>query len=521
MSGEIDAPAKAAGLTRWQLRTVLVALFSGQLLSALDQNIVGTALPTMVGQLGRLDDFSLVVTAYLLTSTITCALYGKLADIYGAKPVYLFAIAVFTAGATLVGFSHSIDQMVAFRAVQGVGAGGLVVIAFTIRSSVLPPRQIGRIQGLVGAMYTMTALAGPVIGGAFTEYLSWRWCFLIDVPIGVLSLIAVATLLRLPATPRGQHGIDYLGATLLTAGVSALVLAAVWGGGPYAWNSPVIVGLLTATALIVVAFVLRQRWAAEPLMPARILRLPGVRVAMVITFLVGTAVIGGYYFLPIYLQVVRSETPTAAGLQMLPLALAVMVGSGVSGWLVASLLGRMKAVVIIGTAIMTLSLYLLSRLGSSSAIWQLWIGEAVLGVGMGMVISKLIIAVQNSAPRSDLGAVTAQMAFFRTIGSTIGTAALGAVLISRLARLHIPGGRQVLYAAPKTISRLAGSGPRLHDQLVLTYSQSLRTVFLAAIPLMVVAFVLTWFLPNTKLRAEQKPWGDSDMNDTTSVKVPS
>jgi EmrB/QacA subfamily drug resistance transporter len=500
-------------LSRLQLRTVLVVLLSGQLLSALDQTIVGTALPTMVGQLGRLDDFSLVVTAYLLTSTISTALYGKLADLYGPKPVYLAAIGIFTVGSALVGLSQDLTEMVIFRAVQGIGAGGLVILAFTISSSVVPPRQIGRIQGLVGAMYALASLIGPLLAGVFTEYASWRWCFLINVPVGVLALLGVATMLRLPAEPRA-HRVDYSGALLLTGSVAALVLVTVLGGGRFTWRSPVVSALAVATVLLAVLFVLRERRAAEPLVPLRLFASREVSLAMAITFLIGVAIIGGYFFLPIYLQVVRAEQPTAAGLQLLPLMIAVMVGSGLSGWLISALLGRMKAVVIAGTAVMTVSQYLLSRLGAASPTWQLWTYEAVLGLGMGMVISKLIVAVQNSVERRDLGVITAQAAFFRTIGSAIGTAVFGVLLTARLGGLAgLPGGTRVLYADPKTINDLAGTDPVLHERVVGAFAGALHLVFLAAVPIMVLALALTLFLPNTRLRADQSPWGEQPETD--------
>ncbi|WP_328603351.1 MFS transporter [Amycolatopsis sp. NBC_00345] len=480
--------ARLGGLTRWQVRTVLVVLLSGQLLSALDQTIVGTVLPTIVGNLGSLDDFALVVTAYLLTSTVSTALYGKLADLYGPKPMYLVAIAVFTVGSLLVGLSQNMGQMIAFRAVQGLGAGGLVVLAFTISSSVVPPRQIGKIQGLVGAMYALASLAGPLVGGAFTAYVSWRWAFLVNVPIGVLALIAVAGLLKLPATRR-DHTVDYLGALLLSAGVSTLVLATVRGE----WTSMPTIALLAATLVLAVLFVLRLRTAPEPLVPLALLRGREVAVAMAVTFLVGVAIIGGYFFLPIYLQVVRGQDPVTAGLNLLPLMIAVMVGSGISGWLIASVLGRMKPVVVAGSVIMTISLYLFSTLTAESGTWAVWGAEAVLGIGMGMVISKLIVAVQNAVPREHMGTITAQAAFFRTIGSSVGAAVFGAVVAAR-----INGADRVVYTDPRA----------LHAGLAEQFADALRVVFLAGVPVMLAAVVLTLLLPNTKLRADVSPWGD-------------
>jgi EmrB/QacA subfamily drug resistance transporter len=493
-------------MTRFQLTTVLTVLLSGQLLSALDQSIVGTAMPTMVGQLGRLDNFSLVVTAYLLTSTVATTLYGKLADLYGAKPLYLAAIVIFVAGSALVGASQNMTELVAFRAVQGAGAGGLVIMAFTICASIMPPRQLGRIQGLVGAMYALASLIGPLIGGAFTEYLSWRWCFYLNVPIGAAAVVLVWTQLDLPRTRR-EHRVDYLGATLLVAGVAALLLVTVWGGATYSWSSAPVLGLLAAAVVLTGLFVLRQRSAPEPLVPLHLFRNPDVSLSMVITFIVGVAMFGAFVFLPIYLQVVRGYAPTVAGLSLLPLMIAVMIGSGLSGWLMSAL-GRMKTFLVAGTGLMAVGLYLFSLMDRGTPAVVVWGDELIVGVGMGMVVSKLIIAAQNGVSRRDLGTITAQSAFFRIIGASIGTAAFGAVLTARLGYWQdklvsrdtlagLPHGTHVLYQDPKSLSHLP---PSVHDDVVRMFTHSLSTVFLVSVPVMLLAFAVTFFLRDTELR---------------------
>jgi EmrB/QacA subfamily drug resistance transporter len=511
---EAAAPAAAQSrMSRWQITTVLTVLLSGQLLSALEQTIVGTALPTLVGELGTVGDLSLIVTAYLLTSTVATALYGKLADLYGPKRMYLSAIGIFTGASLLVGLSQNMGQLVAFRALQGAGGGGLVVLAFTICASVLPPRQLGKIQGLVGGMYALAAFGGPLLGGAFTEHASWRWCFLVNVPVGIAGMVAVTVFLRLPASGRPSR-VDYLGAVLLMAGVSVLTLVTVWGGSRYDWGSAPILALLGLLVVLAALFILRERSAAEPLVPSSLLRNPEISLAMVITFISGVAMLGAYVFLPIYLQVVRGDGPTTAGLQLLPLMIAVMVGSGASGWLVAAVLGRMKAVILLGTGIMTLSLYLFSRLDADTSVALFWTYEVVMGIGLGMVISKLIIAVQNRVDRRNLGTITAQAGFFRIIGAALGTAVLGAVLASRLdfwqsrtlsaaALDRLPGGTQVGYADPAAIRQLAETAPELHAEVVDVFARSLQTVFLVATPIMALAFLLTFLLPNTRLRSEQ------------------
>ncbi len=513
MAGENAAAAPESApvrLSRWQLRTVLTVLLSGQLLSALDQTIVGTALPTMVGEFGHLDSFSLVVTSFLLTTTASTALYGKLGDLYGAKPIYMISIAIFTAASLLIGLAQDMTQLVIFRALQGAGAGGLVVMAFTVSATVVPPRQLGRIQGLVGAMYALASLLGPLVGGALTEYASWRWCFLINVPVGIGGLIALGTMLKLPKTRRAAT-VDYLGAALLVAVVSTVTLIAIWGGSTYAWLSAPILGLVALGVVLVVALVIRERRASEPIIPPSLFRNAEIRLALVITFLIGVATIGGYYFLPIYLQVVRGDDPTTAGLNLLPLMIAVMVGSGASGWFIAAVSGRMKIVVITGIGVMTTGLYLFSLLDEATPAWQLWAYQAVMGIGLGMVISKLIIAMQNSVSGREIGTITAQAAFFRTIGSVIGTAALGAVLAAQLgatwareisaqASAQLPNGASVLYDDPASIKQLATSAPGAYREVVGVFADSMQTVFLVGVPLMLVAFVLAFFLPNTKLR---------------------
>ncbi len=500
----------AVRLSRWQLRTVLTVLLSGQLLSALDQTIVGTALPTMVGEFGHLDSFSLVVTSFLLTTTASTALYGKLGDLYGAKPVYMAAIGIFTGASLLIGLAQDMTQLVAFRALQGAGAGGLVVMAFTVSATVVPPRQLGRIQGLVGAMYALASLLGPLAGGALTEYASWRWCFLINVPIGIGGLVALATMLKLPKVRR-DAAVDYLGATLLVAVVSTVTLITIWGGGTYPWLSAPILGLVAVGVALVVLLVIRERRAAEPIIPPALFRNAEIRLALVITFIIGVATIGGYYFLPIYLQVVRGDDPTTAGLNLLPLMIAVMIGSGASGWFIAAVSGRMKIVVITGIAVMTTGLYLFSLLDAATPAWQLWAYQGVMGIGLGMVISKLIIAMQNSVSGKEIGTITAQAAFFRIIGSAIGTAALGAVLaaelgsawtrdISARAAAQLPDGAGVLFDDPASIKRLATTAPGAYGEVVGVFADALQTVFVVGVPLMAVAFVLSFFLPNTKLR---------------------
>ena len=413
------------------LRTVFAALMLGMFLAALDQTIVSTALPTIVGDLGGLEHLSWVVTSYLLASTASTPLYGKLGDMYGRKPVFLAAILIFLPGRRWPGSASRWAQLIAFRAVQGVGRGGLMVGAQAIIADIVPPRERGRYMGLIGSVFAVASVAGPLLGGFLVETFSWRWVFYVNLPIGVAAVLVVVFRLHLH-TPAQRHAIDYLGAALLTAGVSALILVTTWGGTEYPWGSAVIVGLAAAGAVLLGLFIWQERRAAEPVVPLTLFRSSVFRVASGLGFLIGLAMFGAIIFIPLFLQLVYGVSPTGSGLRMLPL-MAGLLGASIISGRVISRVGRYKAFPIAGTAVTTLGMLLLSRLEVDTEPWLASVYMLVVGIGIGLVMQVLVLAVQNDAPARDVGVATSTATFFRSMGGSLGVALFGAVFASRLA----------------------------------------------------------------------------------------
>ncbi len=411
------------------LLPVFAALMLGMFLAALDQTIVSTALPTIVGDLGGLNHLSWVVTSYLLASTASTPLYGKLGDMYGRKPVFQAAIVIFLAGSVLAGLSRSMTELVAFRALQGIGAGGLMVGAQAIIGDLVSPRERGRYMGLIGAVFGVASVAGPLLGGFFVDSLSWRWVFYVNLPIGAVALVVCAFKLHL--APRREHRrIDYLGALLLTAGVSALILLTTWGGNEYAWSSATIVGLAVAGLLLLA--VARERRAAEPVMPLALFGSGVFRVASAMAFVIGLAMFGAIVFIPLFLQLVYGASPTSSGLQMLPLIVGLLVAT-ISSGRVISRVGRYKVFPIAGTAILTVGMFLLSLLDVSTSRALASVFMLVVGVGIGLVMQVLVLVVQNDAAPESMGVATSTATFFRSVGGSFGVAVFGAIFATRLA----------------------------------------------------------------------------------------
>jgi EmrB/QacA subfamily drug resistance transporter len=492
------------------LTTVFVALMLGVFLAALDQTIVSTALPTIVGDLGGLEHLSWVVTSYLLASTVSTPLYGKLGDMYGRKPVFLAAILIFLAGSLLAGLSQSMIQLIGFRALQGVGAGGLMVGAQAIIADIVPPRERGRYLGLFGAVFAVASVAGPLIGGFFVEAISWRWVFYINMPIGLVAILVVVFKLHLH-TPSKRHAIDFLGAGLLTGGVSSLILFTSWGGNQYPWGSPVILGLALAALVLLAAFVLQERRAEEPIIPLGLFRSSVFRVATGIGFIIGLAMFGAIIFIPLFLQLVYGVSPTSSGLRMLPLMAGLLAASIVSGRII-SRIGRYKAFPIAGTAITAVGMFLLSRLEVGTPPWVASLYMLVVGIGIGLVMQVLVLVVQNAAPRRDVGVATSTATFFRSMGGSLGVALFGAIFASRLtseltalpaaAASSLSGGINVnptqVHALPDAVR---------HDFL-LAFVHSLQPVFLFGAVLATVAFALAWLLEEVPLRDTLLPEAD-------------
>jgi EmrB/QacA subfamily drug resistance transporter len=471
-------------------RQVLVA-FSGllmaMLLAALDSTIVSTALPTIVGQLGGLEHLAWVVTAYLLAQTVVTPVYGKLGDLYGRRIVMQSAIVIFLLGSALCGLSRNMTQLVVFRAVQGLGGGGLIVTTMAIVGDLVSPRERGRYQGLFGAVFGLASIAGPLVGGFFTTHLTWRWIFFINLPLGIAALAVLAA--TLPAsTPRRAHAIDYAGSVLLAIVLSGLTLL------PDLRTSPYALVLAAATLAALAAFLWVERRAKEPVLPLHLFRGATFSVTSAVGLIVGFALFGGVTYFPVYLQVVKGETPTASGLQMLPMMGGMLIASVISGNLI-SRTGRYKVFPLLGTLAVTVGLFLVSRLDETSSVLGASALMLVLGVGLGLVMQVLVIAVQNDVDPRDLGVATSGATMFRLIGGSLGTAALGAVFASGLsARL----GEAMHGLDAHTILRLPPAERAVYAD---AFAQSLSVVFLVAAVVGSLAFALAWFIPERPLRS--------------------
>jgi EmrB/QacA subfamily drug resistance transporter len=492
-------------LSHRQILAVLGALMLGMLLAALDQTIVATSLPTIVGDLGGLNQLSWVVTSYLLASTVSTPLYGKLGDLYGRKSLFQLAIVIFIAGSMLAGLSQNMLELISFRALQGLGAGGLMVGAQAIIGDVVPPRERGRYQGYMGGVFALASVAGPLIGGFLTDDVSWRWIFYINVPIAAVALGVTAVVLKTQGR-RVSHSIDWLGAFFLAAGASALILMTTWGGTQYAWASLPIVGLAVAGVLLLAAFIVVERRVTEPILPFRLFRNSVFNVAGGVGFVIGLAMFGAITFLPVFLQLVDGASATNSGLNILPLMAGLLVASISSGQII-SRRGRYKIFPVIGTALSAVGIFLLSTIDPQTPRILLSVYMVVLGLGLGCVMQVLVIAVQNAVEQRDLGVGTASATFLRSMGASFGVAIFGAIFSNELAsnlKKNLPasalrGGINPasLEGNPATLAHLP---PAIHTGLVNSVSESLHVVFLAAVPILVVAFLLTLLLREIPLR---------------------
>jgi EmrB/QacA subfamily drug resistance transporter len=487
-----------------RILVILSALMLGMALAALDQTIVATALPTIAGDLHGLNHLSWVVTAYLLATCISTPLWGKLGDLYGRKSLFQLAIVVFLVGSMLSGLSQTMVELISFRAIQGIGAGGLMVGAQAIMGDVVPARQRGRYMGYFGVVFGVTNVAGPLLGGWFTEHLSWRWIFYINVPLGVVALFVVATVLHIPVR-RVSHKIDWAGTAFLSVGVTSIILLTTWAGSEYAWGSPTIIALGLISLLSLTIFCWIETRVPEPIIPLWLFKNRTFTATSGVAFIIGFAMFGAIIYLPLYLQVVHGASPTLSGLELLPMIGGMLITFIISGRLVTST-GRYKVFPIVGTAVLAVGLFLLTRLGPHTPYSETAVFMFITGLGVGLVMQVLVVAVQNSVSYSELGVATATSTFFRTIGGAFGVAILGAVFANRLisqlklhataAELKLISGSN-LTANPAQIDHLPGSQRAF---VINAFSHSVEAAFFVAVPFVVVGFILSWLIKEIPLR---------------------
>ncbi|MFM9372437.1 MDR family MFS transporter [Streptomyces sp. Da 82-17] len=494
-------PEKAGEPPKRSVRVVLLALMIAMLLAMLDNMIIGTAMPTIVGELGGLEHLSWVVTAYTLATAASTPIWGKLGDMYGRKGTFLTSIVIFLIGSALSGMAQDMGQLIGFRAVQGLGAGGLMVGVMAIIGDLIPPRERGRYQGMMAGVMALAMIGGPLVGGTITDHLGWRWSFYINLPLGAVALAMVTIVLHLPKK-RAQARIDYLGAALLTVGITAIVLVTTWGGTEYAWGSAMIVGLSVLGVVALGAFLYSQTRAADPIMPLHIFRSRNFTLMSVIGFITGFVMFGAVLFLPLYQQSVQGASATNSGLLLLPMLLAMMVVSLIAGRVTTNS-GKYKIFPIAGGALMVTGLFLLAQMDTGTSRLTSGIYMAVLGAGMGFLMQITMLVAQNSVEMKDMGVASSSTTLFRTLGSSFGVAVMGALFNDRVAHEmaeRVPGGGGALPNAQLDAASLAKLPDAMREAYQFAVSSGTHAAFLLGSAIAVAAFLAALFVKEVPLK---------------------